>query len=59
MTSAGDRLVRTFGASGRTYRYFSLDAAAREGLVRVERLPYSIKVLLENQIGRASCRERV
>jgi len=59
-----DRTVRTFAANGRTYRYFSLQAAAREGLARVDQLPYSIKVLLENllrnhQQGRAVSIEEI
>jgi aconitate hydratase len=33
---------------GQTFKYFSLPAAAQAGLVGIERLPYSLKVLLEN-----------
>ncbi|MEE8394124.1 MAG: aconitase family protein, partial [Rhodospirillales bacterium] len=52
MTTAGiDSLEarRTLKAGGRTYGYFSLEAAANSaGLGDVQRLPYSLKVLLEN-----------
>jgi aconitate hydratase len=39
---------RTLTVGGRTYAYFSLDAVAEAGLGEVSRLPYSLKVLLEN-----------
>ncbi len=39
---------RTLEAGGRTYTYFSLEAAAAAGLGDVERLPFSLKILLEN-----------
>ncbi len=39
---------RTLQANGRTYTYFSLEAAAENGLGDVSRLPASLKVLLEN-----------
>jgi aconitate hydratase len=35
-------------AGGRTYSYFSLPAAEKNGLKGISRLPYSLKVLLEN-----------
>ncbi|HEY3676814.1 MAG TPA: aconitate hydratase AcnA [Candidatus Tumulicola sp.] len=38
----------TLAAGGRNYRYFRLDALERAGLTRLSRLPYSIKILLEN-----------
>ena len=65
MTSAAvSRTVRTFEANGRTYRYFSLEEAERAGLARVEGLPYSLKVLLENLLrnhyqGRAVAIEEI
>ncbi len=34
--------------AGRSYRYFSLKAAAAAGLGELDRLPFTIKVLLEN-----------
>src|SRR5262245_22033327 len=46
--------VNTFGtrtslsAAGRTYQMYSLAALARAGFSEVERLPYSMKILLEN-----------
>ena len=39
---------RTLSVGGRSYDYFSLEAAERAGLGDISRLPYSLKVLLEN-----------
>ncbi len=39
---------RTLKVAGKTYVYFSLAAAEKNGLKGVSRLPYSMKVLLEN-----------
>ena len=39
---------RTLAVGGREYDYFSLPAAARAGVGPVDRLPFSLKVLLEN-----------
>ncbi len=39
---------RTLTVGDRTYTYYSLEAAAAAGLGDVQRLPYSLKVLLEN-----------
>jgi aconitate hydratase A / 2-methylisocitrate dehydratase len=39
---------RTLTAGGKTYVYFSLAAAEKNGLKGISRLPYSMKVLLEN-----------
>jgi aconitate hydratase len=39
---------RSFVAGGRKYDYFSLKAAEKAGLGDLSRLPYSLKVLLEN-----------
>ncbi len=39
---------RTLVAGGREYDYFSLPAAAEAGIGAVARLPFSLKVLLEN-----------
>ncbi|EKV30410.1 Aconitate hydratase [Caenispirillum salinarum AK4] len=39
---------RTLTVAGKEYDYFSLSAAADAGLGDVSRLPYSLKVLLEN-----------
>ena len=39
---------RQLDAGGKTYEYFSLPAAAEAGLGDISRLPYSLKVLLEN-----------
>ncbi len=39
---------RTLNVSGEEYDYFSLEAAAEAGLGDIKRLPYSLKVLLEN-----------
>ena len=39
---------RTLKAGGKSYDYFSLEAAAEAGLGDVSRLPVSLKILLEN-----------
>jgi len=39
---------RTLTTGGKTYVYFSLAAAEKAGLKGISRLPYSLKVLLEN-----------
>jgi aconitate hydratase len=39
---------RTLTVGGKDYDYFSLEAAAEAGLGDVSRLPYSLKILLEN-----------
>ncbi len=39
---------RTLDVDGRKYAYYSLDAAAKAGVGDVARLPFSLKVLLEN-----------
>ena len=39
---------RTLSVGGKEYDYFSLEAASEAGLGDVSRLPYSLKVLLEN-----------
>src|SRR5688572_18743448 len=42
--SSGD----TLSVGGKTYRFANLKKAARSGLGDVDRLPFSLKVLLEN-----------
>ena len=39
---------RTLDVDGRRYDYFSLSAAAEAGIGNISRLPFSLKVLLEN-----------
>jgi aconitate hydratase len=39
---------KTLTAGGRSYAYFSLSAAEKNGLKGLSRLPYSLKILLEN-----------
>ena len=39
---------KTLKVGSRTYIYFSLKAAEKNGLAGISRLPYSLKVLLEN-----------
>jgi len=39
---------RTLSAAGKDYDYFSLEAASEAGLGDISRLPFSLKVLLEN-----------
>ncbi len=41
---------RTLDVAGKTYTYYSLSAAAENGLGDVSRLPASLKVLLENML---------
>jgi aconitate hydratase len=42
------RTLRRLAVNGSTYDYFSLPAAEELGLAGIARLPYSLKVLLEN-----------
>ncbi len=42
------RCCKTLQAGGKTYAYFSLPTAERNGLKGISRLPFSMKVLLEN-----------
>jgi aconitate hydratase len=42
------RTRRTLEVGGKNYDYFSLEAASEAGLGDLSRLPYSLKVLLEN-----------
>ena len=44
------RTALTVGAE--TFHYYSLTALARAGFTGVERLPYSLKILLENLLRR-------
>ena len=39
---------KTLKVGSKTYVYFSLTAAEKNGLKGISRLPYSLKVLLEN-----------
>ena len=51
MTEAGHdslKTRRTLTVGDKEYDYFSLEAAAEAGLGDISRLPYSLKVLLEN-----------
>ncbi len=40
--------AQTLTAGGRSYSYYSLDALEKAGIGHVNRLPFSIKILLEN-----------
>jgi aconitate hydratase A / 2-methylisocitrate dehydratase len=42
------RCCKTLQVGGKTYAYFSLPTAERNGLKGISRLPFSMKVLLEN-----------
>ncbi len=42
------RCCRTLQAGGKTYAYYSLPIAEKNGLKGISRLPFSMKVLLEN-----------
>lgn len=41
---------RELKINGKTYHYFSLPALAEAGLKTIDRLPFSLKILLENQL---------
>ncbi len=55
------RCCRTLTVGSRTYAYFSLPAAEKNGLKGISRLPFSLKVLLENLLrnedGRSVAKE--
>jgi len=50
MTIDSQKTLRTLNVGGREYRYYSLPAAQSLGLGPVANLPFSLKVLLENQL---------
>src|SRR3569623_725771 len=41
---------KTLKVGSKTYVYYSLPAAEKNGLIGISRLPYSMKVLLENML---------
>ena len=41
---------QTLAVGGKTYTYYSLQAAERNGLPNVSRLPFSLKVIIENML---------
>ncbi|MGB2074245.1 MAG: hypothetical protein ACPHYE_03365, partial [Henriciella sp.] len=41
---------KTLSVNGKSYTYYSLDAAAENGLGDISSLPASLKVLLENML---------
>lgn len=47
---------RTLEVAGKSYDYFSLEAAQAAGIGDISRLPYSLKVVLENLIRRENDR---
>ncbi len=44
------KALQELSANGKTYEYYSLKAAEEAGLKGISKLPYSLKVLLENQL---------
>ena len=51
MTATGHdslKTRRTLEAGGKSYDYFSLEAASEAGLGDISKLPFSLKILLEN-----------
>src|SRR5687768_10672962 len=55
MTTVGNDTLktrRTLEVEGKQYDYFSLPAASAAGLGDISRLPFSLKVLLENLLRR-------
>jgi aconitate hydratase len=65
MTTHADSFsaLDTLRVGSRTYRYFRLDAVQRAGVADLSRLPYSIKILLENLLrfedGRSVTRDDI
>jgi aconitate hydratase len=57
------RCARTLKVGNKTYAYFSLPAAEKNGLKGISRLPFSLKVLLENLLrfedGRSVTKEDI
>ena len=57
------RCARTLKVGSRTYAYYSLPAAEKNGLKGISRLPFSMKVLLENLLryedGRSVTKEDI
>jgi aconitate hydratase len=57
------RCARTLKVGSKTYAYFSLPAAEKNGLKGISRLPFSLKVLLENLLrnedGRSVSKEDI
>lgn len=47
----------TLSVEGQSYTYYSLPAAEQHGLGRIDRLPFSIRVLLENMLRLAESPE--
>ncbi|MCS6784825.1 MAG: aconitase family protein, partial [Candidatus Caldarchaeum sp.] len=43
-----EKALKTFTLDGRTYRYYSLRSLEEAGLFRLAKLPYSIRVFVEN-----------
>ncbi|OJU24682.1 MAG: aconitate hydratase 1 [Nitrobacter sp. 62-13] len=57
------KCLKTLKVGGKTYAYYSLPAAEKNGLKGISRLPYSMKVLLENLLrnedGRSVTKEDI
>src|SRR5215510_789170 len=57
------RCRKTLKVGSKTYAYYSLKAAEKNGLAGVSRLPYSLKVLIENLLrhedGRSVTRDDI
>src|SRR5581483_4474174 len=57
------RCARTLKVGSRTYAYYSLPVAEKNGLKGISRLPFSMKVLLENLLrnedGRSVTKEDI
>lgn len=55
--------ARTLEVGGKSYRYFNLQSLEEQGLGKISKLPFSIKVLLEAAVrqfdGRAITQEHV
>ena len=57
------KCCRTLKVGSKTYAYFSLPIAEKNGLKGISRLPFSLKVLLENMLrnedGRSVSKEDI
>lgn len=40
--------IKTISVDGRSYQYFDIKELSRQGIGKIERLPYSIRILVEN-----------
>ena len=51
------KCLKTLKVGPKTYEYFSLPDAEKNGLAGISKLPISLKVLIENLLRRGGARE--